>query len=100
MFKTSALTIQNSPKLLAFQALFNLLMYGGVDVWIRIFLTSALVGGEWSRSRPGRFTPNKEPCTHSIGDRSGRYEVNILGPSRDSNSEFSVIQTVASRYID
>jgi hypothetical protein len=30
--------------------------YGGVDVWIHIFLTSALVGGEWSASRPGRFT--------------------------------------------
>jgi hypothetical protein len=26
--------------------------YGGVDVWIHIFLTSALVGGEWSTSRP------------------------------------------------
>jgi hypothetical protein len=23
-------------------------------------LTSALVGGEWSASRPGRFTPGKE----------------------------------------
>jgi hypothetical protein len=24
-------------------------------------LTSALVGGEWSASRPGRFTPENEP---------------------------------------
>jgi len=24
-------------------------------------LTSALDGGEWSASRPGRFTPEKEP---------------------------------------
>jgi hypothetical protein len=31
--------------------------YGGVDVQIHIFLTSALAGGEWSASRPGRFTP-------------------------------------------
>jgi hypothetical protein len=31
--------------------------YGGVDVQIHIFLTSALAGGEWSVSRPGRFTP-------------------------------------------
>jgi hypothetical protein len=30
--------------------------YGGVDVYSHIFLTSALVGGEWSASRPGRFT--------------------------------------------
>jgi hypothetical protein len=25
------------------------------------FLTSELDGGEWSASRPGRFTPGKEP---------------------------------------
>jgi hypothetical protein len=30
--------------------------YGGVDVKIQIFLTSALVGGEWSASYPGHFT--------------------------------------------
>jgi hypothetical protein len=32
------------------------------------FLTSALVGGEWSTSRPGRFTPGEgAPGTHWIG---------------------------------
>jgi hypothetical protein len=42
--------------------------YGGVDVQIHIFLTSALVGGEWSASRPGRFTPRETaPGTHCIG---------------------------------
>jgi hypothetical protein len=35
--------------------------YGGVDVYIHIFLTSTLVGGEWSASHPGRFTPVKKP---------------------------------------
>jgi hypothetical protein len=30
--------------------------YGGVDVWIHIFLTLALDVGEWSVSRPCRFT--------------------------------------------
>jgi hypothetical protein len=30
--------------------------YGGVGVYIHIFLTSALAGGEWSASRSGRFT--------------------------------------------
>jgi hypothetical protein len=35
--------------------------YGGVDVYIHIFLT--LVGGEWSASCPSRFTR----CTHWIG---------------------------------
>jgi hypothetical protein len=29
--------------------------YGGVDVQINIFLTWALVGGEWSASRPHAF---------------------------------------------
>jgi hypothetical protein len=31
--------------------------YGGVDVYTHVFLTSALVGGEWLASRLGRFTP-------------------------------------------
>jgi hypothetical protein len=39
--------------------------YGGVDVYIHIFLTSALAGGEWSASRPSRFTPGeKAPDIH------------------------------------
>jgi hypothetical protein len=33
--------------------------YGGVDVYIHVFLTTALVGGERSASRPGRFTPEE-----------------------------------------
>jgi hypothetical protein len=37
--------------------------YGGMDVQSHIFLTSALAGGEWSASCPGRFTPG----THWIG---------------------------------
>jgi hypothetical protein len=42
--------------------------YGGVDVWAHVSLTSALVGGEWSASRPGRFTPGKRALgTHWIG---------------------------------
>jgi hypothetical protein len=31
--------------------------YGGEDVYIHIILIVALVGGEWSTSRPDRFTP-------------------------------------------
>jgi hypothetical protein len=42
--------------------------YGGVDVYILIFLTSALDGGEWSASHPGHFTPEERaPGTHCIG---------------------------------
>jgi hypothetical protein len=43
-------------------------MYGGVDVQIHVFLTLALVGGEWSASRPSSFTPEERaPSTHWIG---------------------------------
>jgi hypothetical protein len=42
--------------------------YGGVDVYIHIFLTSALVGGKWSASRPGHFIPGERASgTHWIG---------------------------------
>jgi hypothetical protein len=42
--------------------------YGRVDVYIHVFLTSAVVGGEWSASRPGSFTPgDRAPGTHWIG---------------------------------
>jgi hypothetical protein len=34
-----------------------------MDVQIHVFLISALVGGEWSASRPDRFTPG----AHYIG---------------------------------
>jgi hypothetical protein len=41
---------------------------GGVDVSIHVFMTTALVGGEWSASRPGRFTTGERaPGTHWIG---------------------------------
>jgi hypothetical protein len=42
--------------------------YGVVDVYIHILLTSALVAGEWSAPRPGRFIP----ITHCIGDLADR----------------------------
>jgi hypothetical protein len=45
--------------------------YGGVDVQIQIFLTSELAGGEWSASRPSRFTP---------GERAPRWIVGWVGP--------------------
>jgi hypothetical protein len=41
--------------------------YGGVDVLIHIFLTSARAGGECSASRPGRFAPGERTSgTHWI----------------------------------
>jgi hypothetical protein len=46
--------------------------YGGVDVQIQVFLTSAVVGDEWSASSPGRFTPGERVlCTHYVGSWVG-----------------------------
>jgi hypothetical protein len=46
--------------------------YGGVAVQIHISLNSTLAGGEWSASRPGRFTlGERAPCTHYIGGLVG-----------------------------
>jgi len=36
-------------------------MQWGVEVQLHAFLSSAIDGGEWSASRPGRFTPRKSP---------------------------------------
>jgi hypothetical protein len=42
---------------------------GGLAVQTHVFLTLPLVAGEWSASRPGRFTPREmAPGTHCIGD--------------------------------
>jgi hypothetical protein len=71
------------------------------------FLTSALAGGEWSASRPGRFTPGeKAPGTHWIGGwvgpRAGLDDVEkrkfLTLPGLELRP--SVVQPVASRYID
>jgi hypothetical protein len=43
--------------------------YGGVDVPIQVFLTSALSGGKRSASRFDHFTPEERaPVTHWMGD--------------------------------
>jgi hypothetical protein len=70
-------------------------------------LTSALLGGEWSVSHPGRFNPGeKAPGTHWVGrpvdprtDLDDVEKKNFL-PYRHMNFDLSVVQTVASRYID
>jgi hypothetical protein len=64
-------------------------------------LTSTLDGGEWSASRPGRFTPKERaPGTHWIGGwvglRAGLDAVvkgKIPSPSRESNPRTPIIQT-------
>jgi hypothetical protein len=71
--------------------------YGGGEVWFHTFLTSAFDGGEWSVSRPGRFTSRERaPGTHSVGGwvggwaglRTGldtRVKRKIPSPFSDSN---------------
>jgi hypothetical protein len=54
--------------------------YGDVEVYLHIFLPSALVGGEWVVSRPGSFTPEERVdgnhCTGGCVDpRAGPYNV-------------------------
>jgi hypothetical protein len=45
--------------------------YGEVEVLLHAFLTSALDGGEWSASRPGRFIPITHWIGGSVGLRKG-----------------------------
>jgi hypothetical protein len=75
--------------------------YGGVDVLIHIFLTSALVGGEWSASRSGRFTPGESNWIGGwVDPRAGLDDVEKRKflTLRDSNSDPTAVQPVASRY--
>jgi hypothetical protein len=74
--------------------------------YVHVFLTSALVGGEQSASRPGRFTPGERATvTHWIGGwvglRTGLDDMKKrkFRPYRDSNSDSSAVQPVASHYV-
>jgi hypothetical protein len=71
-------------------------------------LTSALDEGEWSTSRPGRFTPGERvPGTHWIGGWVGPRAVvdavvkrKIPSHRRESKPRNSIVQFVAQRYTD
>jgi hypothetical protein len=70
-------------------------------------LTLAL-GGEWSASRPGSFTPRERALgTHWVGGWVGRravldvmVKIKIPSPRRESNPKTSIVQPVAQRYTD
>jgi hypothetical protein len=80
----------------------------GVEVQLTHSLTSALDGGEWSASRPGRFTPRERaPDTHWIGGWVGPRAVldavvnrKIPNPRREPNPRTPIVQPVAQRYTD
>jgi hypothetical protein len=46
-------------------------VYGGVDIYIHIFLASVLAGSQWSASRPGLFTPGSHGIGGLVGLRTG-----------------------------
>jgi hypothetical protein len=69
-------------------------------------LTSALDGGEWSASRPGRFTPReRDPGTHLIGDWVGPRDIldvvvkrKIPSPCQELNHRTPIVQIIAQCY--
>jgi hypothetical protein len=71
-------------------------------------LTSALDGGEWPASLPGRFTPRERaPGTHCIGGWVGPRAIldtvvkrKIPSPRRESNPRTPIVRPVAQRYTD
>jgi hypothetical protein len=77
--------------------------YWGVGVYLHALLNSALDGGEWSASSPGRFAPSDTaPCTHRIGGWVGPSAVldrvvkrKIPSPRRESNPRTPIVQPVA-----
>jgi hypothetical protein len=81
--------------------------YGGMNVLIQVFLTSAVVGSEWSASRPGHFTTaERNRVTHLTGGWVGPeiglndMERRKSYPYQDSSSDPSAVQPVTSRYTD
>jgi hypothetical protein len=71
---------------------------GGVDVYICVFLSSALFGGEWSVAVPGHFTPMKKSYRYPLGrglggsqNRSGRERKKSC-PYQDPISDPSAVQ--------
>jgi hypothetical protein len=66
-------------------------------------LTSALDGGEWSASRPGRFTPRERaPGTQWIGDwvdpravLDAAVKRITPSPHRESNPRTPIVQPVS-----
>jgi hypothetical protein len=71
-------------------------------------LTSALDWGEWSASRPSRFTPRERASgTHWIGGWVGPRAVldavvkrKIPSPRRESNPRTPIVHPVAQHYTD
>jgi hypothetical protein len=79
-------------------------MYGGVDVYIHILLTSTIAGGELSASCPSHLHPGKSswyPLDRRMGEhqnRSGYMERRKIMSHWDSNPDPLVAQPIASHF--
>jgi hypothetical protein len=80
-------------------------MYGGVDIYIHVFLILALVG-ERSASRFGCFTLGEEH-QYTVNKRVGGAKPGLddmdrrkICPYSDFNSDPLAVQLVTSRHID
>ena len=75
---------------------------GGIEVWLYLFMTTALEGGEGSASRPGRSLPpgkTRYPLYRRLGGPQGRSgQVRKISPPPGFDSR--TVQPVASRYTD
>jgi hypothetical protein len=82
--------------------------YWWVEAYLHSYLTSALDGGEWWASRPGRFSPRERaPGTYWIGGWVGPRAVldavvkrKIPSPHRESNPRIPIVQPVPQHYTD
>jgi hypothetical protein len=71
-------------------------------------LTLALEGGEWSASRPGRFTPRERAHgTHWIGGWVGLRAIldvvvkrKIPSPCQELNHTTLIVQSLAQHFTD
>jgi hypothetical protein len=79
--------------------------YSGVDVYMHIFLTSALTGSEWSAPRSYLYSREKSTPV-LIGLEAGWASETLWTlwrrenswPYRDSKCDLSVVQPIASLY--
>jgi hypothetical protein len=73
--------------------------YEEVDVYIHIFLTSALAKGEWSASRPGRLTPQGKSSRFPLDRRLGAPQSRSGGREEEKILDFTGTRTPTSRFV-